>query len=472
MCFGIARLSGIRAEVPDAIQTEQEHGLRHQLTAGQMAMVAVGGSIGTGLLLGSAAAMQIAGPGVILSFALAAFINWTVAMALGELSCVHPAAGSFGVYGDIYLNEWAGFLARAGYWAAIAISIGAEMVASATYLAYWFPKVPALVWVVLFAALLLGINLRSVGDYGRFEYWFAMIKVVTIAGFIVVGAGLLFMGRVPPQYTSQGGFLPNGALAPLLAMGFAMYTFGGVEMVAITTGESRSQGEIPRAVMLTFVLLTCVYLGAIAVLAGVMPWNGAGVTESPFVTVFRLAKFPAATHVMNFVVLTAALSGSNAALYVASRMLFSLGRTGWAPEAFGRLNKSGAPRLALLGSSFGIVVALVLEKWAPADAFVSILGAALTGLLLSWLVSLAAHIRFRQKLAPSALAALPMRSPIGWWGSAVGFVLIVVAFVETGWKSHLTAISGVAYLVVLTIAYYFLKTQWKPRHAADSRSTQ
>jgi len=431
-----------------------------------MAMVAVGGSIGTGLLLGSAAALQIAGPGVILSFLLAGFINWTVAMALGELSSVHPAAGSFGVYGDIYLNEWAGFLARAGYWAAIAISIGAEMVAAATYMSYWFPRVPALLWVVVFSSLLLGINLQSVGDYGRFEYWFAMIKLVTLIGFVFVGALLLLSGRMPAQYTTHGGFLPNGGLAPLLAMGFAMYTFGGIEMVAITTGESRSPKEIPRAVLMTFALLTSVYLGAITVLAGVMPWNGAGVTESPFVSVFRLANFPAATHVMNFVVLTAALSGSNAALYISSRMLFSLGRTGWAPEAFGRLNHAGAPRLALLGSSFGIVVALVLEKWAPVDAFVSILDAALTGMLLSWVVSLAAHISFRRRLSQDALAALPLRSPIGSWGSAVGIASIVVAFAETGWKSHLTAISGAVYVVVLSVAYVVLKRSWRPQHGA------
>ena len=156
--------------MPNERGNGHEQGLRHQLSAGQMAMVAVGGSIGTGLLLGSAAAMQIAGPGVILSFAIAAFINWTVALAMGELSSVHPAAGSFGLYGDLYLNEWAGFLARAGYWAAIAISIGAELVASATYMSYWLPRVPALFWVVIFSLLLVVINLRTVGDYGRFEY--------------------------------------------------------------------------------------------------------------------------------------------------------------------------------------------------------------------------------------------------------------------------------------------------------------
>ena len=438
-----------------------EQGLRHQLSAGQMAMVAVGGSIGTGLLLGSAAALQIAGPGVILSFALAALINLTVALALGELSSVHPAAGSFGLYGDIYLNDWAGFISRAGYWAAIAISIGAEMVAAATYMAYWYPRIPAAVWVTAFSLVLLVINSRKVGDYGRFEYWFAMIKVVTIVAFVLIGAGLLLSGRVAQQYTSQGGFLPNGGLAPLLAIGFAIYTFGGIEMVAITTGESRSSDEIPRAVRLTFVTLACVYLGAIVVLAGVMPWNRAGVGESPFVSVFRIAGIPAATHVMNFVVLTAALSGANAALYVSGRMLFSLSRTGWAPGIFGRLNKEGSPTTAVAASSFGIVLAFVLEQWAAKDAFVSILGAALVGMLLSWLVSLAAHVVFRQHISEEQLAKLPIRSPFGAWGSIIGFVMVIGAILESGVKSHLTLISGAAYLVLLTVAYWTIKARRK-----------
>jgi len=435
----------------------EERGLQHQLTAGQMAMVAVGGSIGTGLLLGSAAALEIAGPGVILSFFLAAFITLTITLALGELSSMHPAAGSFGVYGDLYLNQWAGFIARAGYWVAISISIGAELVASATYLVYWFPTVPALLWVVVFSVALLLINLLSVGNYARFEYWFAMIKVVTIAAFIVLGAALLLSGRVAPEYTAHGGFFPKGPLAPLLAMGFALYTFGGLEFIAITTGESTSAREVPRAIKLTFGVLATVYLGAIIVLAGVMPWNRAGVTESPFVTVFRLAHIPAATHIMTFVILTAALSGANAALYAASRILFSLARTGWAPAVFGRLSASGSPKMALLASSYGIVVALVLEKWAAKNAFVSILGAALVGMLLSWLVSLAAHVKFRQKIPASELATLPMQSPLGAWGSAVGFVLIIVAILQTGWHSHLTLISGAVYMVVLTAAYFLLK---------------
>lgn len=423
---------------------QRESGLQHQLSAGQMAMVAVGGSIGTGLLLGSAAALEAAGPAVILTFLLAAVITWIMTVALGELASAHPAAGSFQLYGDLYLGEWAGFLSGAGYWAAIAISIGAEMVAAATYMTFWFPRVPAILWVVMASSLLLGVNLLSVGRYGRFEYWFAMIKVIVIAAFIALGAALMITGATVPQYTLHGGWFPNGRLAILLALPFAIYTFAGVEFVAVTSGEARSAAEIAPAARLTFLILAAVYLGAIVVLTGVMPWNRAGVHESPFVTVFHTVRIPGAGHMMNFVVLTAALSGANAALYSASRTLFALARNGWAPSVLGRLNTAGAPTYAVITSSFSIVVALVLERWAPQDAFVSILNAALFGLLLSWLVSLAAHARFRR----------------GARSSMIGFVLIVLAIAKTWWDSRLALVSGVAYLLVLNASYLLLR---KPR---------
>jgi L-asparagine transporter-like permease len=423
-----------------------------------MAMVAVGGSIGTGLLLGSAVAMEIAGPAVILSFLLAGFISWTVTMALGELSSAHPAAGSFGLYADLYLGPWAGFISRAGYWVAISVSVGANLVASATYMRYWFATVPALVWIALFSLLLIVVNLRSVGDYGRFEFWFAMVKLVTMVTFIIIGGMLLAGGRVPAQYTAQGGFFPRGVLAPLLAMTFALYTFGGIEMVAITTGESRSPAEIPRAVRLTFITLAVVYLGAIVVLVGVMPWNRVGVIESPFVTVFRIVGIPAASSLMSFVILTAALSGANANLYSASRMLFSLARKGWAPAPLGRLNAAGSPQLALVASSYGIVVAVVLERWAPRNAFVYILTGALFGLMLSWLVSLAAHISCRRRMSSSQVNALPMRSPLGAWGSVLGLTLVTAAILKTWWDSRVSLVSGLSTLLLLTVAYMFLRS--------------
>ena len=455
-----------------------ESGLHHQLTAGQMTMVAVGGSIGTGLLLGTASAISLAGPAVILSFVLAAFISWTVALALGELASTHPAAGSFGVYADLYLNHWAGFISRAGYWLAIAVSIGAEMVASATYMQLWFPKVPPIAWVGVFSAFLLSTNLLSVHGYARFEFWFAMIKVAVIAAFIALGAALLLTGRTPPQYTAHGGFFPLGTAAPLLAITFAIYTFGGVEFVAVASGESTSAKEIARATRMTFLTLTILYLGAIAVLVGIMPWNRAGVAESPFVTVFRSVRLPGATHFMNFVVLTAALSGANAALYISSRMLFSLARTGWAPRRLGHLSRNGTPTYALITSSYGIIVALVLERWAPARAFEYILRGAFFGMMLSWIVSLAAHIQFRRSLQSrrsvslSVIAtqgvttdqahAIPARSPLGKWGSIIGLIVVLASIGKTWFDSRVNLIAGVTLLLGLTVAYAAIKPS-RPR---------
>jgi len=438
-----------------------EQGLHHQLTAGQMTMVAVGGSIGTGLLLGSAAALEMAGPSIILSYIVAAFLAYTVAMALGELASMHPAAGSFGLYGELYLNQYLGFLCRAAYWASIAFSIGAELVASATYMSHWFPSVPARVWVILFSALLVLVNLRNVGSFGRFEFWFSMIKLATIVAFIVAGTALLLSGRVAPQYTVQGGFFPKGPVAPLLAVFWAIYAFGGIEMLAVTTGESRSSKDILRATRLSFLLLAGLYLGAITILAGVMPWNHTGVSESPFVSVLSLAKVPAAASFMNFVVLTAALSGANAKLYVASRLLFSMGRSGWAPASMGKLNVSGSPRLALLVSSYGIVTALIIEAWAGKEAFIYIMGAAFSGLFFCWVASLAAHLNFRRRLTPQEVAALPLRSPLGMWGSVLGFILASAFIIQTLRSSRINAIGGLVFFVALTIAYLLLKRHRK-----------
>ena len=199
------------------------------------------------------------------------------------------------------------------------------------------------------------------------------------------------------------------------------------------------------------------YLAAIIVLVGVMPWNHAGVSESPFVSVLRLAKVPAAAYVMNFVVLTAALSGANAKLYVASRLLFSMGRTGWAPASLGKLNASGSPRLALLVSSYGIVTALIIEHWAAQKAFLYIMGAAFSGLILSWVISLAAHVSFRRRLTRQQVAALPMRSPLGMWGSVLGCTLATIAVLHTLFATRINAIGGLVFFAALTAAYVAIK---------------
>jgi L-asparagine transporter-like permease len=438
---------------------DQEQGLRRELSAGQIAMVAVGGSIGTGLLLGSGAAMHIAGPAVIISYVLAAVVSFMVSMALAEMSAAHPAAGSFGVYAEHYLNPWAGFIARYGYWFSVVSAIGSELVAAGGYMKIWFPHVPVVFWMAAFAIFLLVINFFSVGHYGTFEYWFALIKVTTIFAFIISGSVLLFGGKVPPQYLGSGGFAANGWAASLRAVSFGLYSFLGIEMVAVSSGEARSRAELARAARVAFTTLAIVYLGAMAVLVGVMPWKSAGVSQSPFVAVFELAGLPAAGTIMNLVVLSAALSAANASLYVTSRMLFSLARAGYAPARLGLLNRQGVPTGSLLASALGIVVAMVLAINVPEKAYLYIIGAALTGGMLAWLVSLLAHIRFRRALSPAQLAELGIRSPLGPFGSIGAFIAIIAAILLT-WRvpaSRVTALSAGPYILILSIAYFLVR---------------
>lgn len=429
-----------------------------------MAMLAIGGAIGTGLLLGSGAAVQTAGPAIILTFILGAFVAFAVGMALGEMSSLHPAAGAFGVYAEMYLSQWAGFVSRYGYWFCLLMATGADLVASAIYMGYWFPHVPVLAWVAGFAVLLLFINFLDVHNFGSFESWFAMIKVVVIVAFIAIGAALLFSGRAPEHYTTNGGFLPRGPAAPLLALAFVLFNFQGTESVAICSGEARSPRDIVRATFLTVIALTFIYVCASAVLVGIVPWNAVGVTESPFVTVFRVTHIPAISAVMNFVVLTAALSGANALIYSGSRMLYSLAESGYAHPRLAKLSSTGSPRNALLASTVAIVAALTAQYVIPKDAFLFLFGASLIGGMLAWCIALASHVAMRRKLSPAEIAALPMRTPGGAPMSIVAIALIVVAIGATWWVPALrVTIIGAAPLIVLLTVFYLAARKKRSR---------
>lgn len=430
--------------------------LRRELTAGQMAMVAIGGAIGTGLLLGSGAAVQVAGPAIILTYGLAALVAFAIATALGEMSSLHPDAGSFGVYADKYLNHWAGFVSRYGYWFCLLMAISGEFVASAIYMKYWFPQVPAVVWIAGFAALLLSINLLDVHQFGSFESWFAMIKVVVIVAFILIGATLLFGGKAPAHYTTHGGFLPRGAAGPFLALAFVLFNFLGTETVAICSGEARSTKDIVRATFLTIGVLTFVYVCATVVLVGIVPWNAVGVTQSPFVTVFQVAHIPAISDVMNFVVLTAALSGANALLYLSSRMLYSLAESGYAHPKLAELSRTGSPRNALFVCASTVFAALAAQYVIPKNAFLFLFGSSLVGGMLAWCIGLASHVAMRRKLSPAEIAALPMRAPGGPVLSIIAFALIVMAVGLTWWVPQLriTVESAGPYILILSVFYF------------------
>lgn len=394
-------------------------GLHRRLSPRQLTMMAIGGAIGVGLFLGSGVTIRLAGPAVILSYLLGAGIALIMSYALAEMAVVHPVAGGFGVYAEKYLNAWAGFSVRATYGVAQIIAIGAEVTAAGIYISFWFPNVPQWIWVVLVSVALVALNSMQVNRLGEFEYWFAMIKVAAIVAFIAVGMFLLF-GRGThgatawANLTRHGGFFPSGWKGVWLSLTITITSYMGVEVIAVTAGEAeRPEVSIPRAMRNIIWRLILFYVLAIAIIVSLVPWNqstnSSGLSGSPFVTAFSAAHVPFAAAIMNFVVLTAALSSVNTDLYLSTRMLFSLGRAGYGPGWMGKVSRNGVPHRALLASTAGIVAAILLAIFAPKHAFLALYGTAVAGMFFVWLVILNSHLRFRKAIAPARLSSLPMR---------------------------------------------------------------
>lgn len=449
--------TGPSAPAHDAL-LERQGGLQRQLSARQMAMMALGGAIGTGLFLGSGLSVQLAGPAVILSYAFGTLISLALMWALAEMAVAHPVAGSLGVYAEMYVHPWAGFTLRYAYWLAQAVAIGSQVVAAAIYCKFWFPAVPAMVWIVAFSAALIYVNARSVGNFGEFEYWFALIKVVTIFVFLTLGAAVLLgIGFEPvgtANYTGHGGFLPHGLTGALLGTTLAIFSFIGVETVAIAAGEAKQpETAIPRALRSTMLRLALFYVGGSAVLVGVMPWTEAGLAESPFVRVFATVGIPAAAGVMNFVVLTAALSSVNTNLYITTRMLFSLSRSGYAPAALGRVDARGVPKMSLAVSSVGMFAAMGLQWFfGERQAFVSLTGAALFGGLYAWLLVFVSHLRFRHLYK----GELRYRAPAHPWPSLAGLLALLAVTASTWWVPgmKIALIAGLPCIALLSLCYF------------------
>jgi L-asparagine transporter-like permease len=441
-----------------------------------MAMIAIGGAIGTGLFLGSALAVHTAGPAVILSYLLGAVIALLMMGALSEMAVAHPTAGSFGVYAELYLSRWSGFVVRYSYWAAQCIAIGGEATAAAIYCRWWFPGVPAWSWIVLFSLVLVGANALGVGSFGELEYWFAMIKVVAIVVFIAFGVLLLTHIVHEPgvgfaNFTAHGGFLPHGLAGMWLAMGFVIFSYIGTEVVAVTAGEAHDPiREVPKALRSLVVRLILFYVGAMVVLISVVPWDQvqstSDVRASPFVRVFQLLHVPAATHIMNFVVLTAALSSMNCDLYLCTRMMFSLARGGYAPQGLGKVNRRGTPIPALLISTLGLAVATVIAALSPNTAFVYLLGIALFGGIFVWIMVFITHLSFRRAWVRQGHAPLPVHMPGYPWLTLLGLALLVGILLSTWWVEGMrpTLLAGLPWLALLSLGYLY----WSRRNRDDS----
>ena len=455
-----------------ALETGEQ--LNRRLTSPQLAMIAIGGAIGTGLFLGSSLAVRVAGPGVIFSYLIGAVLALLLMGALSEMAVAHSTAGSFGVYAELYVNRWAGFVIRYTYWLVQCIAIGGEAVAVSIYCQWWFPQTPQWVWIVGISLALIWVNASSVGNFGSIEYWFSMIKVVAIILFVVFGLVLLFgLGPRPAiglsNYTAHGGFLPTGWKGVWMAMVFVIFSYIGTEVVAVTAGEAKDpQTALPRAMRSMLGRLILFYLGAITVLIGIVPWNqiqpGSDVTASPFVKVFQLIGVPAAAHLVNFVVITAAASSMNCNLYLVSRMIFSLSRGGYAPAVFGRVSKRGTPVNALLISAVGLFSATLVAYFYPQSAYVYLFGVSLFGGLFVWLMIFVTHLFFRRKWEALGRPRLPVRL-IGYpYTSILGVAMLVAILATTWWVEgmRITLIAGIPWLVFISVAYLFVRKKATP----------
>src|SRR5262245_17677972 len=417
---------------------ERERGLQRSLSVGKITMIGIGGAIGTGLFLGSGFAIRLAGPGVLVSYAIGAAIGLLLMGCLAEMTVTHATSGSFGAYAEHYVSPLAGFLVRWSYWASVVMAVGVDLTAVAIYMNYWFPAYPGWLWVSLFSGGLILANAVAVNVFGTLEYWCALIKVTAIVAFIVLASYILLgsPSSLPiangfANYTAHGGFLPHGWWGAWEAVVLALFSYFGLEIIAVAAGEARRpEIAIPRAFRSTIFRLILFYLLTLALMLAIMPWSAAGIDESPFVKVMRASRIPAAAGIANFVVLVAALSSMNALLYVSTRMMFSLSRAGQAPRCFGVLNKRGVPLAALLLSSIGIAVAAVLGIVSPERAYILMLSFGSFGALFVWMMIFVTHYYFRR--AHRDLHRAPRFRMLGFpFTTLLGAVLMAAVLLTT-----------------------------------------
>ena len=450
---------------------QRESGLRRSLGTAQIVMIGLGGSIGTGLFMGSGLAVGYAGPAVIVSYALAALVALVMVLSLSEMAVVHPTAGSLGTYAEMYLNPWAGFVVRYTYWVAQVIAIGGEAVAAGLYMQYWFPTVPVWVWALALCVVLLYFNSRSVGNFGTVESWLALIKVVAIVLFVVLGlAAIVGFGRPAVGLHNltglPGGFLPKGIAGLWMAVIVGIFSFYGIEVIAVTSGETKNpEVAIPAALRTMLLRLFLFYVLAITVIVTIIPWMDTGVkvvAQSPFVTVFQHSGIRHAAGIMNFVVISAALSGMNTDIYLCSRMLFSLARAGHAPRWLGGLSGRGSPVAAILASGAFVLIAAAASMFTP-NAYADLFGVALFAAILVWMFVLASHLSFRRR---HAAAGLPVRTPCFPWLQYAGLGMLAAILVTMGLDPtfDVSWLYGVPWVALISLAYFV-------RRARQTRQT-
>jgi len=445
------------------LQTEHT-GLKRHLKVRHIRLMALGSTIGVGLFLGSASAIELAGPSILLGYLLAGIVAFIVLRTLGEMAVHQPVAGSFAAYANTYVGPVAGYMVGWGYWTYWIVVGIAEVTAVGIYMGIWFPETPQWIWA-LSAILMMGlINLIAVKVFGEFEFWFALIKVVAIVAMIGLGGAVIFFGFTNgwqpiglSNLWSHGGFFPNGISGMLLSLQMVLFAYVGIEMIGLSAGEAENpQKTIPMAIDSLAWRILIFYMGAILVILAIFPWNQIGQQGSPFVVMFERIGLREAAGIINFVVITAALSSCNAGLFSGGRLLYALSINGYAPASFAHLSKYGVPARAVGATVAVCLTGVVLNYFVPDKAFHYIMAAVTFVGLMVWIAILLTQIQFRRSLTKAQVAELSYRAP--WWPYsswfALAFIALVVVLMGFHEDARVALILGPCLLAVYLAMFY------------------
>ena len=440
-------------------------GLKRGLSARHIRFMALGSAIGTGLFYGSASAIQMAGPAVLLAYLIGGAAVFMVMRALGEMAVHNPVAGSFGQYASTYLGPMAGFILGWTYAFEMVIVGMADVTAFGIYMGFWFPEVDRWIWVLGIVSVVGGLNLCNVKVFGEMEFWLSLLKVAAIVAMILGGFGIMLFGiSTAPgaQATdisnlwSHGGFMPNGVGGLIASFAVVMFAFGGIEIIGVTAGEAKDpQRVLPRAINAVPLRILLFYVLTMFVLMSIFPWQQIGSQGSPFVQIFDNLGISSAATILNIVVISAAVSAINSDIFGAGRMMYGLAQQGHAPKGFARLSVNGVPWMTVVVMSAALLLGVLLNYLIPENVFLLIASIATFATVWVWLMILFTQVAMRRSMSAEQVAQL--KFPVPFWPyapmAAIAFMLFIFGVLGYFPDTQAALIVGVVWIVLLVLAY-------------------
>lgn len=435
--------------------------LQRTMTTRHITMMALGGAIGAGLFKGSSAAIDLAGPAVLLAYLIGGIILLFVMQGLAEMAVRNSEARTFRDLVQSILGKYPAYFLDWIYWKMWVLNIAAESVVAAIFLQYWLPQYPIWILALSVSVLVTAVNLLSVKVFAETEFWLALIKITVIIVFIIAGFVLLLVTFGDhtavgfSNLTDQGGFLPNGSTGLIAAMLVVIYSYGGTEIIGITLAETKNpEVAVPRAVRSTLVRIITFYLIPFFIIVSLIPWHEVnGVAESPFVMVFKMIGIPGADHIMNAVVILAIISSMNSGLYGSSRVLYTQAMDGRIPKRFAYLSKRKVPVFAILMCTAAMYTGVIISLFAGEKTFEFLMGSLGYTVLLIWLIIAIAHVKSRKTQAEKPSAYVVKWFPYTTWAAilALGAILIGIIFTTSFIVTGIT----LAIYIFITLTYVF-----------------